>query len=447
MPGAGSGACGPSSIRTIVAATLGNALEFFDFIAYGFFATSIAHAFFPSRNPATGLLLALATFGASFGARPIGAAVLGAYADRRGRRPAMLLAVGLMSAASLVLAVVPPFAAIGVAAPLLVLAGRLVQGFSLGGEYGAATAFLLEQDPARGRFFASFQAASQYLAALTASAVGWVLGWALPAGPFEADGFRIAFALGAMIGPLGFWLRRTLDESPAFLKAGPAGAPVRTLLRHSWPSVLAGAGAIAVGTGVTYELIYLPTYARTVLGIPLRAGLGSALVSYGLAAVLAPAAAKLLERAPVVPVMAASTVLLMGAVWPLFATLRAHPDVVTMTAVRVVLVALAAPYVVLVPSFLAGLFPAATRVTGLSLGYTLGVTVFGGFAPMLSAWLVARTGNATAPAFYLLASGLITLTSLASVTWGASGVATQGGARGRAPPLPPSRPPKMPGRP
>jgi MHS family proline/betaine transporter-like MFS transporter len=398
----------------IAAASIGNALEFYDFIVYGFFATAIAATFFPSHDQTSGLLLTFATFGVSFLARPVGAAVLGGIADRHGRRLTMGIAIWLMTAGSFVLAVTPGAAKIGIAAPVIVLLGRLVQGFSLGGEYGAATAFLLEHEPARARFAASFQTTSQYVAAALASGVGWLLGLVLTAGQFDAWGFRIAFGLGTLIGPVGIVLRRRLDETGAFLDGVRPEAPVRRVLTEQPGRLAIAAATIAVGTGVTYVAIYLPTYAVTVLHMRLHAGLGAAVLSYVAALGLTLVAAVWVQQARPLRTMAVSVVAVTVVAWPLFAWLQHHADVFGLTVVRVALSTVGAPYFVLVPSMLAGLFGAESRVTGLSIGYTLGVVLFGAFAPVAVAWLVRVTGDPTAPAFFVVGMGVVTLVALAA---------------------------------
>ena len=422
-------------MRVIAAASIGNALEFYDFIVYGFFATSIGAAFFPSHDEASRLLLTFATFGVSFLARPIGAAVLGGVADRHGRRITMMVAVGLMTVGCTALAVVPTAARIGIAAPLLVLAARVIQGFSLGGEYGASTAFLLEHEPARARFFAAFQPASQNIASTLASGVGWGLGFLLDAQAYGAGGFRIAFALGALIGPVGLLLRRQLDETDAFRAMARAEAPVRRVLLDMPGRLLVAGGTIAIGTGVTYVLVYLPTFASSVLHMHMHGVLAATVLSYVAATAITLTAARVFERAARLRWMTISTIAMMAAAWPLFALLRAHPDTSTFFWIRVAMFVLWAPYSALQPSMLASLFPAAYRVSGISIGYTMGVVTFGAFAPLANQWLVAATGNATAPGFFVIAMGGVTLCSLAWAAW----TERQGAALdplGRAAPVP-----------
>ena len=410
---------GPSSTRVVAAAVAGNALEFYDFVAYGFFAQPIAKTFFPSHDPNAGLLATFATFGVSFLARPVGAAVLGAYADRHGRRSAMTIAIVLMTLGTLALAVVPGERTIGFLAPLLVITARLVQGFSLGGEYGAATALLIEHDPARAGFLASFQPVSQSASTALASGIGWTLGALLPPAEFTEWGFRIAFALGTTIGPIGLVLRRGLPLGIA--EEGPPDAPLRELFGRMPGRLLIGAASIAMGTGVTYLGIYLPTYAATSLGMKLSAGLAAMTVAQLVSIPVILLVAHHVQRASPVRWMLLSTLAGMLLAWPAFRLLDWAPGVVMLTGVRLALAVVTAPYYALQPVMLAGLFPARLRVTGLASGYTAGIVLFGAFAPLENHWLIHATGNKVAPAFFLMAMGVITLLSLAGAVASARG--------------------------
>src|SRR5579864_3899701 len=201
-------------VRNIAAATVGNALEFYDFITYAFFAIQIGHSFFPNTSAYANLMLSLATFGAGFLTRPIGGIVIGSYADRVGRRPAMILSFTLMGAAIIAMALIPSYARIGIAAPILAVLARMVQGFSLGGEVGPTTAYLLESAPVHRRgFVVAWQAASQAIAATLAGLVGLILAATLSASALSDYGWRIAFLLGAITLPVGLWMRRGLPET------------------------------------------------------------------------------------------------------------------------------------------------------------------------------------------------------------------------------------------
>jgi MFS family permease len=200
--------------RQVAAATIGNALEFFDFLTYAFFSIQIGHAFFPAQSAYGSLMLSLATFGAGFVTRPIGAVIIGNYADRVGRRPAMMLCFLMIGFAIVAMALTPGYATIGIAAPILAVIARMVQGFSLGGEVGTNTAYLLEASPAADRgLIVSWQAASQYLALIAGGLVGVILTSVMPAAQLDAYGWRIAFLLGAAVVPFGLWLRSNLPET------------------------------------------------------------------------------------------------------------------------------------------------------------------------------------------------------------------------------------------
>ena len=204
----------PPAYRVIVAASMGNALEWYDFLIYGYFAVTIAKVFFPAGNDAVSLLQALGAFGLSYLVRPLGAIMLGAYADRAGRKAALMLSILLMMIGTTIMAVIPGYATIGVAAPAMVLLARLLQGFSVGGEFGSATAFLVEHSKTRKGFMASWQWASQGLTALVASAFGVLLTSALSADQLLSWGWRIPFFFGLLIGPVGLYIRSRMAETP-----------------------------------------------------------------------------------------------------------------------------------------------------------------------------------------------------------------------------------------
>src|SRR5579863_2627937 len=197
------------TVGAVMGATIGNMLEFYDFVTYSFFAVQIGHAFFPAKTEFASLLLSLATFGAGFVTRPIGAVIIGSYSDRAGRRPAMILSFAMMGIAILVLALTPSYEAIGVAAPIVIILARLAQGFSLGGEVGPTTAYLMEAASAKHRGLAvSFQPASQQIAATAGALVGEILSLTMTSEALDSYGWRIAFLLGAATLPVGLWLRR-----------------------------------------------------------------------------------------------------------------------------------------------------------------------------------------------------------------------------------------------
>ena len=220
---------------TIGAASIGNALEWFELTIYAYLAVTISKLFFPSSNETVSLLLSFGTFGASYLIRPLGAVVLGAYGDKAGRKASMMMSIALMMIGTLIMAVVPTYNSIGIAAPALVILARLMQGFSVGGEFGSATSFLVEHGRDRRGFFASFQWAGQGLAAVLSSAFGVALVSLLSDAQLSSWGWRLPYVFGLLIGPIGYYIRGHVEESPDFVAAGPDQSPLRTLLRQSTP--------------------------------------------------------------------------------------------------------------------------------------------------------------------------------------------------------------------
>src|ERR1017187_268569 len=270
---------GRSSLRGhhVAAATIGNSLEFYDFLTYAFFSIQIGHAFFPAQSAFGSLMLSLATFGAGFVTRPIGAFVIGNYSDRAGRRPAMMLCFMLIGFAIVGMALIPTYAQIGIAAPILAVIARMVQGFSLGGEIGSNTAFLLEAAPIEKRgLVVSWQGASQNLALIAGGLVGVLLTAVLPPAALDAYGWRIAFLIGAVAVPFGLWMRTNLPETlhePEPVAAKPVLKPTRLRKAYTrWRIMALGLVILASGTIATYTFSYLVTYAQATLNMSARAG-------------------------------------------------------------------------------------------------------------------------------------------------------------------------------
>lgn len=244
--------------RVIAAAAIGNALEWFDLLVYGYFAVTVSKLFFPAADPTVSLLLALGTFGVSYLVRPVGAIVLGSYGDRTGRKAAMTASIFLMTIGTLLMALMPTYGQIGVLAPLGVLFARLLQGFAIGGEFGSATAFLVEHRPDRRGFLAAFQWSGQGLAAVLASAFGVILTTALTPGQLESWGWRIPFLFGLLIGPIGFYIRRSIEESPEFAQAEQTHTPVREVLTLQLDRLLLAIGVVILSTSSNYLILYMP---------------------------------------------------------------------------------------------------------------------------------------------------------------------------------------------
>ncbi|MGF6569609.1 MHS family proline/betaine transporter-like MFS transporter [Paraburkholderia sp. GAS333] len=417
-----------SHAKAIAAITLGNGLEFFDFTIYSFFATIIGKLYFPVEGQLAQLMLAVGTFGVGFIMRPVGGVVLGGYADRAGRKAAMSLTLWLMTLGSAIIAFAPTYAAIGVAAPLLVILARLVQGFALGGEIGASTSLLMEygSDKTRG-FYGSWQFVSQGLNTVCGSLLGVALAATLSSAALESWGWRVPFVIGMAMGPIGIYIRRHLDETLPGVEdsaastqqavempaSQPASQPVRKLFRDHSRVITMGVLTTIGGTAANYiVLFYLSTYAIRILHLPMSSALWAAWTAAVVTVICSPFAGALSDRVGRKRVLWVSRVLLIVAVYPAFMMINAVPTVPVLLSVvagLAVLVAFTAvPNIVMLPE----LFPRAIRATGMSIVYCLGVSIFGGFAQFFATWLIQLTGNNLAPAWYLIGCGLVSLLPL-----------------------------------
>ncbi len=401
-----------SSWRIVVAASIGNALEWFDLVVYGFFAVIISKLFFPAGNDTVSLLVTLGTFGVSFFMRPLGAIVLGAYADRAGRKAALTLSILLMMAGTLIIAILPVYATIGLAAPLILVLARLMQGFSAGGEFGSATAFLAEHVPGRRGFFASWQIASQGLTTLLAALFGVVLTGKLSPEQMMSWGWRVPFFFGLLIGPVAWYIRTRLDETPECLAAETTASPLRdTFASHKLRLVIA-IGLVVLGTVSTYLVLFMPTYGVKQLGLSPSVSFAAILLVGAIQLVFAPVVGHVSDRRGRTGIMLVSAVLLLVLIYPAFAYLVAHPTFETLIAIQIVFAFLMTGYFGALPGLLSEIFPVATRTTGMSLAYNIAVTVFGGFGPFIIAWLISATGTKTAPSFYMMFAAVISLVAL-----------------------------------
>jgi len=398
--------------RAIGAAVACNVIEFFDFVAYAFFAAAIGRAFFPSKEAGFSLLLSVAVFGVGFIARPLGSIVIGRYADRAGRRPAMLLTAVLMTGATLGLALVPGHASIGLAAPILFTALRIVQGFALGGEIGPSTAFLLEvAPPGRRASYVALQLFSQGMATVLAAALGLALSGALDAQAMAAWGWRVPFAASVLLVPLALYLRSGMPETLASASPAPErGAGGHPLWRDG--RVVLGIGAIAGGTVATYVGSYMATYGTTVLKLPPANGLQAAL-AIGLATMAgALAGGWLADRFGRWPVMFWPRLVSAVLIVPAFLLLAAHPDRATLLGVSAALAFLTAANGGGVLTTICELFPAGQRAVGLALVYSMGVSLFGGSTQFLVTWLIEATGSPLAPAWCVSAASVLALLAI-----------------------------------
>ena len=399
--------------RGVFAAVLGNGFEFFDFTVYATFLGMIGQAFFPSDNVLVSDLASAATFGAGFVARPLGGALIGAYGDRAGRKPAMTLSIGLMAIGSGIIAVTPGYATIGVWAPILLIVARLFQGFAVGGEVGPATMFLLEAAPRdRRMLFASWQLASQNLSSLLGGLIGLLLALALSQSSLNQWGWRVPFAFGVLIAPVGVYIRSHLVETlekPQQMRARGATAIISAVIRSNWRGVLLGLALISGGTITQYFLITMTPYAIRTLHLPPSAAMLGA-ITLGITGCLgALAGGALADRWGLRPVVIAPRIVLMIVLFPVMKFLIANPSAATLILAIAILSLLHAASVGVVVALTPLIFPPEIRATGLALTYALGVAIFGGTATYVVTWLVGVTGDPLASTYHVLAANAVLL--------------------------------------
>jgi MFS transporter, MHS family, citrate/tricarballylate:H+ symporter len=401
--------------RAIVGVTIGNMLEFYDFITYSFFAIQIGRAFFPSQSPFASLMLSLATFGAGFVTRPIGGLVIGAYSDRVGRRPAMILSLAMMGCAIIAIALTPSYSAIGIAAPILAIVARLVQGFSLGGEVGPTTAYLMEAASVGRRGLAvSWQPASQQIAATAGALVGAVLSESMTSEALDSYGWRIAFLIGAGTLPFGLWMRSGLPETLHLRETGTVMTAGNRLgaLRANLPVMILGLCILASGTIITYVTEYMTTYAEDTLHVAADLAFATSVVSNGVGIVAVLCGGWLADRAGRWPVM----------VWPqLAALLLTYPVFLWIVDTRGAFALLGGlgllslvgsiPYSAFYVAFAESL-PKNIRGGAFATIYAIAIASFGGTAQLIVTWLIHATGNALAPAWYMLLATAVGLVAM-----------------------------------
>jgi len=402
-------------MKGVVAVVVGNWLEFYDFLVFTFFAVMIGDAFFPGGSQIERLLGALATFGAGFITRPIGAAVIGAYGDRVGRRAALTLTLMLMSIGSGLVGLTPSYAQIGLAAPVILVIARLVQGFSCGGEVGPATTYLLESAPAHKRAaLTAWQGYSQQLAIIMGSLIGVTLAATLSREQLYAWGWRVPFVLGVLIAPVGLYIRRQLPETiEAHETERTSGAVLATLVRQHSRAVILGIIVICGGTISTYVFTYMTTYAITTLHLSETIATTLSLTG-SVGAIAGMALGVWIDRFGRKPMLIASRVIFVLILYPAYRILTA-PDATPLviltinTLINLIFsIGIGAVY-----AFLAEAFPKSVRSSGLAILYALGVTIFGGTTQFVVAWLIDWTKDPMVPAWYQLAANAAAIAGVA----------------------------------
>lgn len=403
-----------SRLRQVTAAVIGNALEWYDFVVFGFLTAIISRLFFPAESEYASLLLTTATFGVGFFMRPLGAIVLGVYADKKGRKAAMQLIIALMTVAMALIAFAPTYAAIGIAAPIMILLARLLQGFATGGEFASATSFLVETAPMHRRgLYGSLQMVGQSLAALGGALSGALLTRGLSPEQVDAWGWRLPFMFGLLIGPVGMWIRRHLSETEEFLHARKAGSKAPSLAKSlaiHLRGVLVSFGLVVSGT-ITYYvvLVYMPTFAKTQLNIGLADAFVAQVVGLLCLTAVIPVCGWLSDsigRKPIIITALASYLLLL---YPLFSWVHANPTLTNLTIMQAVLCSSIGMLFGPISTALAEQFPPGVRSTGLALAYNFAVMLFGGFAQFIVTWLVHATGSPIAGVYYVMAGAVVGL--------------------------------------
>jgi MFS transporter, MHS family, proline/betaine transporter len=407
--------CGNSTARTssagdFIAVVAGNAMEFFDFTVYAFFSVFIGKAFFPAFSPASQVIASVAIFGVGFIARPLGGVVIGAYADRAGRKAALSLTIGMMAAGTAVLALTPSYAAIGVAAPILVVIGRLLQGFSAGGEMGPATTYLLEMAaPEKRGFYTSWQLATQGLASLLGGLVGYGVSSVLSPSALADWGWRIPFAIGLLIAPIGLYIRSRLSETLDTNQAVSGTAELATVIVRRHLADLLIACAVLIGPTISVYVVgyYMTTYGMRVLHLPTSTSMLVGLITGGVGIVASLAAGLTYDRFPNTKWMVLPQMLVVLAIIPSFmwVTQTGTPGTFFfMVSLLTLLRVLMAPFQL---CFIPEIFPNAVRSTCVSICFSVPTTIFGGSAQVVVAWLAATTRDPMSPAWYLLATNAI----------------------------------------
>jgi len=403
--------------RVLLAVTVANMLEWYDFAVYAFLAQVIAPIMFPAGDATASLLLSVGTFGVGFLTRPVGAVIFGTLADRHGRKFILLLTFVLMAGSTVAIGLIPPFATLGMLAPLLVVLARLVQGMAAGGAMGGATAMLAEHaPPGRIGFFASWQGAGQAGALLLGALAAATAAATLSPERLADWGWRVPFLASAALLPLALYIRRRVQEPEEFVQQVQTSraSPLLVLWRTRRAAVARGFGITIIWTVATYFFFaYVPLYARTVLHLPMSLTLFSNSLALAFMVVLGPVAGHLSDRLGRYRLMVTAALAIVVLILPGFDFLLSHPSAPALALFQIVSAVLAALFIGPAPAAMAELFPVGVRSSGVGLAYNCAVTVFGGFAPLIATGLVARTGNPLSPTWYVMLSCGLSLLALA----------------------------------
>jgi MFS transporter, MHS family, proline/betaine transporter len=406
--------------RAMLGASVGNCVEWFDFAVYGYLAATLGAVFFPSEDPTISLLSSFAVFGVAFFMRPLGGFFFGPLGDRIGRQRTLAAVIILMSASTFVIAFLPSYAAIGIWAPILLVAARLLQGFSVGGEFGGASAFLAEYSPDERRgYLVSWIEFSAVGGFFLGSASVLLLTATIGEDALGSWGWRIPFLLAGPLGLIGLYIRLRVEDTPEFRaleRSGEvSGSPFRETITQNWRPILQVIGLVIIqNAGFYIVLTYMPTYFSEQLGFSSTASSLSSVFTLLVAMALIPPLGALSDRVGRKPLLAASCVGFALLSYPLFLLMN-QGNLVGAVLSHVALGALLAVFLSTTIAALAELFPTRVRYGGFSIGYNISVAIFGGAAPFFATYLISLTGNPLSPAFYLIAAAVASLITVATI--------------------------------
>jgi len=409
-----------SRAGAVVRVALGNFLEMYDFMVFGYYAAAIGRAFFPGQNEYASLMLSFMTFGTGYLMRPLGAIVLGAYLDQHGRRKGLLLTLSLMAVGTLSIGVMPGYETIGLFAPLLVVVGRLLQGLSAGVEVGGVSVYLAEiATPGRKGFFVSWQSASQPVAVIFAALLGLILSSILRPEQMAGWGWRIPLLIGSMLIPFLMLLRRSLKETDDFRarKHHPGASEIWRTVLSNWRLMILGM-MLSITTTVTFYLItaYMPTYGSSVLHLTTRSSMLVTLLVGISNFCLLPLMGALSDRVGRRPLLLLFSTIALITPYPVLVWLVSAPSFSRLLAAALWFSMIFGSYNGSMVVFLTEVMPANVRVSGFSFAYSLATGIFGGFTPAVSTWLIHTTGNAAMPGAWLSLAGLMGLTATLMLT-------------------------------
>ena len=403
--------------KAVSAAVIGNVLEWYDFAVYGYVASFIATNLFPPGNETKALLATFLTFGIGFLARPLGGIVIGWVGDHYGRKTALLITIFLMAAGTVVIGLIPTYASIGMLAPAILVFARLMQGFSAGGEWGGSTAFIVEWAPeGRRGFYGSFQQMSVVMGLLLGSGTAALLNTVLDPATMESWGWRVPFLLGGILGPIGMWMRRTIDETPAYTKA--AATPVAVVPDATPPLVLAvrAFGFTVLWTVSFYIfLAYMPTFTQRYAGLGRAAALWSNTAGLLLLMIAIPYFGHLSDKYGRKPFLLACCIAFIVLPYPAFYIMLGGASLVTILLIQLLIGLAIAMFSGPGPAAIAEIFPTRTRSTYMSTGYALAVAIFGGFAPYIATQLIDWTQSPISPVYYVIAAAIVSAAVIATL--------------------------------